>query len=281
MIPLLELRELHKTYPLRTTLLDRIRRHRPEIAAVAGVSLTVGRREILGVVGESGSGKSTLGKMIVRLVRPSSGAVLFQGVDAAAQEGRALLPYRRRVQMIFQNTSSSLNPRKRVGRMLEEALAAAGMPHDGWRAEADRLLDLVGLDPSISARYPHELSGGQRQRIGIARALCMRPELLVADEPVSALDVSLQGQIINLLVRLRDELGVAMVFISHDLAVVGRICDRVAVMNAGRIVEIGPPHVLITAPGHPYTRALIEAVPKGLAGRARRRAAGGNAPPGS
>jgi oligopeptide/dipeptide ABC transporter ATP-binding protein len=270
--PLLELRELRKTYRLRTTLLDRIRRRRPEIAAVAGVSLTVRPREILGVVGESGSGKSTLGKMIVRLLRPSSGAVIFRGVDVTGQEGRALLPYRRRVQMIFQNTHSSLNPRKRVGRMLDEAVVAAGARVGGRRAEADRLLGVVGLDPSIAARYPHELSGGQRQRVGIARALCMRPELLVADEPVSALDVSLQGQIINLLVRLRDELGVAMVFISHDLAVVGRICDRVAVMYAGRLVEIAPPDVLIAAPAHPYTRALVDAVPKGLSGREPRRA---------
>jgi peptide/nickel transport system ATP-binding protein len=268
---LLELRDVRKTYRLRTTLLDRIRRRRPEVAAVAGVSLTVGAREILGVVGESGSGKSTLGKMVVRLVRPSAGAVIFAGADVAGLEGSALLPYRRRVQMIFQNTQSSLNPRKRVGRMLGEALAAAGVRRDARHGEAERLLALVGLDPSILARYPHELSGGQRQRVGIARALCMRPELLVADEPVSALDVSLQGQIINLLVRLRDELGLAMLFISHDLAVVGRICDRVAVMYAGRVVEIGPTEALIAAPAHPYSRALVDAVPKGVAGRGRRR----------
>ena len=166
-------------------------------------------REILGVVGESGSGKSTLGKMIVRLIRPSAGAVIFCGADVPAQDGRALLPYRRRVQMIFQNTQSSLNPRKRVGRMLAEALAAAGV-RGSDAAEAERLLRWSAWTRPSPARYPHELSGGQRQRVGIARALCMRPELLVADEPVSALDVSLQGQIINLLVRLRDELGLAM-----------------------------------------------------------------------
>ncbi|MBV8912384.1 MAG: ATP-binding cassette domain-containing protein, partial [Acetobacteraceae bacterium] len=169
---------------------------------------------------------------------------------------------------VFQDPYASLNPRKRVGRLLGEALVAAGR-REARRAEAELLLGVVGLDPSIAARYPHELSGGQRQRVGIARALCMKPELLVADEPVSALDVSLQGQIINLLVRLRDELGLAIVFISHDLAVVGRICDHIAVMNAGRIVELGSADQVIASPAHPYTRTLIEAVPKGLAGRRR------------
>ncbi len=269
--PLLELRDVQKTYPLRSPPWDRLRGLRRSVVAVGGVSLEVRPGEILGVVGESGSGKSTLGKIIVRLVQPSAGAVIFRGVDVSAREGRALLPYRRRVQMIFQDTQSSLNPRKRVGRMLTEALAANGLASSERRPEAERLLRVVGLDPSIAARYPHELSGGQRQRVGIARSLCMTPELLVADEPVSALDVSLQGQIINLLVGLRGELGLAMVFISHDLAVVGRICARVAVMYAGRIVETGRPDDLMSAPVHPYTRSLIEAVPKGLAGRARRR----------
>jgi oligopeptide/dipeptide ABC transporter ATP-binding protein len=277
--PLLQLRNVTKTYQLRSVLWDRLRRRRETLAAVGGVSLSVGVGDIVGVVGESGSGKSTLGKIVVRLIRPTEGAVLYRGVDVSAQDGRALLPYRRRVQMIFQDTHSSLNPRKRVGRLLAEALAANGMPRDGRRAETARLLRLVGLDQVIQTRYPHELSGGQRQRVGIARSLCMGPELLVADEPVSALDVSLQGQIINLLTRLRTELGLTMIFISHDLAVVGRICTRIVVMYAGRIVEIGRPEDLMAVPAHPYTRALIDAVPKGLDGRGHRRKPLAGAPP--
>jgi oligopeptide/dipeptide ABC transporter ATP-binding protein len=277
--PLLRLRDVTKTYHLRSAFWDRLRRRRATLAAVGGVSLAVNAGDILGVVGESGSGKSTLGKIVVRLIPPTEGAVLYRGVDVSVQEGRALLPYRHRVQMIFQDTHSSLNPRKRVGRLLVEALAANGTPRNNRRAEAARLLRLVGLDQVIETRYPHELSGGQRQRVGIARSLCMQPELLVADEPVSALDVSLQGQIINLLTRLRAELGLTMIFISHDLAVVGRICTRIAVMYAGRIVEIGRPEDLMQAPVHPYTRALIEAVPKGLEGRAHRRKPLAGAPP--
>jgi peptide/nickel transport system ATP-binding protein len=277
--PLLEVRDVRKTYRLRPTLADRLRGRRPVVTAVGGVSIAVNAGEILGVVGESGSGKSTLGKIIVRLVQPTSGSVIFRGVDVSAREGSALLPYRRRVQMIFQDTHSSLNPRKRVCTMLTEALAASGMARGLRTGEAERLLRIVGLDPSIAARYPHELSGGQRQRVGIARSLCMTPELLVADEPVSALDVSLQGQIINLLLRLQAELSLAMVFVSHDLAVVGRICTRVAVMYAGRIVETGRTEELLSTPVHPYTRSLIEAVPKGLAGRDRRRRPLEGAPP--
>ena len=277
--PLLQLRDVTKTYHLRSGLWDRMRRRRATLSAVGGVSLAVGAGDILGIVGESGSGKSTLGKIVVRLVQPTDGEVLYRGVDVSAQDGRALLLYRHRVQMIFQDTNSSLNPRKRVGRLLAEALAANGLRRGGRRAEAARLLRLVGLEPVIATRYPHELSGGQRQRVGIARSLCMRPELLVADEPVSALDVSLQGQIINLLTRLRAELGLTMIFISHDLAVVGRICTRIAVMYAGRIVEIGSPEDLMAAPVHPYTRALIDAVPKGLDGRGQRRKPLAGAPP--
>ena len=274
---LLELREVTKTYQLRTTLWDRLRRRRSPLAAVAGVTLAIDAGDILGVVGESGSGKSTLGKIVVRLIRPSLGEVRYRGVDVSALEGRALLPYRHRVQMIFQDTQSSLNPRKRVERLLGEALAAGGMPRAARKQEVARLLRLVGLDRIIGRRYPHELSGGQRQRVGIARSLGMNPELLVADEPVSALDVSLQGQIINLLTRLRSELGLTMIFISHDLAVVGRICTRIAVMYAGRVVESGRSEDLMSAPAHPYTRALIDAVPKGLDGRGRKPL--GGAPP--
>jgi oligopeptide/dipeptide ABC transporter ATP-binding protein len=278
-MPLLQLRDVAKNYHLRSGLWDRMRKRRPTLAAVGGVTLAVCAGDILGIVGESGSGKSTLGKIVVRLIRPTEGAVLYRGVDVSVQEGRELLPYRHRVQMIFQDTNSSLNPRKRVRRLVSEALAANGLPRVGRRAEVVRLLRLVGLDQGIEARYPHELSGGQRQRVGIARSLCMQPELLVADEPVSALDVSLQGQIINLMTRLRAELGLTMIFISHDLAVVGRISTRIAVMYAGRIVEIGRPKDLMAAPVHPYTRALIDAVPKGLDGRGHRRKPLMGAPP--
>jgi oligopeptide/dipeptide ABC transporter ATP-binding protein len=278
-VPLLELRDIEKSFFLRSALWDRLRRPRQRLAAVGGVSLAVSAGETIGVVGESGSGKSTLGKIIVRLIEPTAGTVIYRGVDVSARTGRSLLAYRRRVQMIFQDTHSSLNPRKRVSRMLAESLAARGVRADARPEEAIRLLHLVGLDPSIATRYPHELSGGQRQRVGIARSLGMTPELLVADEPVSALDVSLQGQIINLLTRLRVELGLTLIFISHDLAVVGRISTRVAVMYAGRIVEIGRPEDLMAAPVHPYTRALIDAVPKGLSGRAHRRKPLMGAPP--
>jgi oligopeptide/dipeptide ABC transporter ATP-binding protein len=174
--------------------------------------------------------------------------------------------------MVFQDSGSALNPRKRIGTSLKQALAARGVARQERDAEAARLLSLCGLEAFALARYPHELSGGQRQRIGIARALAMQPELLVADEPISALDVSLQGQIINLLTAVSTELGLTLIFISHDLAVVQRICARVAVMYAGRIVELGPPTLLKTSPAHPYTKTLLDAVPRGLAGRSRRRA---------
>lgn len=269
--PLLTLSHLRKTYQLRGTAADRLFRRRAEITAVADLSLIIEQGDVLGVVGESGSGKSTLGRMIVRLTPPTAGAIIHRGTDLSGLSGRALRPYRRVAQMIFQDTQSSLNPRKRVGRALREALAARGVRRADRVAEAARLLDLVGLDPALAARHPHELSGGQRQRVGIARSLCMEPELIVADEPVSALDVSLQGQILNLLVRLRQDFGLTMIFISHDLAVVRRICGRVAVMYAGHVVETGPPDQLIANPAHPYTRLLIESVPKGLAERARHR----------
>lgn len=277
--PLLELRGIEKTFRLRSPVWDRLWHRRPRLAALGDLSLQINAGEILGLVGESGSGKSTLGKIIVRLIEPTMGSVIYRGVDVSIRTGRSLLPYRRRVQMIFQDTHSSLNPRKRVGRILTETLAAYGVRRAARHEQAIRLLQLVGLDPSIQLRYPHELSGGQRQRVGIARSLGMKPELLVADEPVSALDVSLQGQIINLLMRLRAELGLTMIFISHDLAVVRRICSRVAVMYAGKIVEIGSPDELMTAPAHPYTQALIEAVPKGLDGRGHSRRPLKGAPP--
>jgi peptide/nickel transport system ATP-binding protein len=260
--PLLELVDIEKVYRLPAGLWARLRGRAPRLAALGG--------EILGLVGESGSGKSTLSRIIVRLSPPSTGRLVYRGVDVTRLEGRALLPYRRRVQMIFQDSHSSLNPRKTIGRALTEALAARGATRDERPREALRLLRLVGLGEFVLARYPHELSGGQRQRVGIARSLAMKPELLVADEPVSSLDVSLQGQIINLLTELSTRLGLTLIFISHDLAVVRRISTRIAVMYAGRIVEIGRPDELMARPAHPYTAALIDAVPKGIEGRARR-----------
>jgi oligopeptide/dipeptide ABC transporter ATP-binding protein len=270
--PLLELVDIRKTYRLRAGLLARLLGREPAFDALSGITLTVSPGEVFGLVGESGSGKSTLGKIIARLLAPTAGNVVYRGEAVTALQGRALLPYRRRVQMIFQDSHSSLNPRKRIGRILGEALAARGVSRAQRGRETEHLLDIVGLGTFMLGRYPHELSGGQRQRISIARSLAMQPELLIADEPVSSLDVSLQGQIINLLMQLCRNLGLTLIFISHDLAVVKRICSRIMVIYAGRIVECGPPDTLLNAPAHPYTQALIEAVPKGLAGHDRRRA---------
>jgi peptide/nickel transport system ATP-binding protein len=266
---LLELIAVGKSFPLRDGMLARLLNRTRFVHALRDVSLEVRRGEIFGVVGESGSGKSTLGRIIVNLMQPSAGALVFRNREVKALRGEERAAYRRATQMVFQDSGSALNPRKRIGTVLHEALAARGVPRGERAAQAQELLRLCGLAPFILQRYPHEVSGGQRQRIGIARALAMRPELLVADEPVSALDVSLQGQIINLLVRLNHELGLTLVFISHDLAVVRRICTRVAVMYGGRVVELGSPEMLLAHAAHPYTQALIDAVPRGLAGRNR------------
>ena len=265
--PLLELREVRKDFALRQGLLDRFRRRAPRVAAVDGVCLSVMPGETLGLVGESGCGKSTLSQIVTGLLAPSGGRVLFRGHDVASLRGGAWRDYRRGVQMVFQDTHSSLNPRKRVRRLLAEALAARGLPRAARRAESLLLMDQVGLDTMLLDRLPHELSGGQRQRVAIARALAMQPTLLVADEPVSSLDVSLQGQIVNLLLALNEKLGLTVILVSHDLAVVGRICRRIAVMSAGRIVEEGPARTVLFAPDHAYTRSLIAAVPKGLSRR--------------
>ncbi len=264
--PILALHGVGKAYRLRAGPVAKLLGRDKVLDAVAGVDLDIAEGEILGVVGESGSGKSTLGRIMVRLLEPTTGQVLYRGQAI----GRKDIPaYRRRVQMVFQDSHSALNPRKRIGRVLREAVAAAGTPAPQIEPEVARLLHLVGLQPFILQRHPHTLSGGQRQRVGIARALAMRPEILVADEPVSALDVSLQGQVINVLTSLVRTMGLTLVLISHDLAVVRRICDRIAVMRAGRIVEIGAPSVLLDKPAHAYTRALIDAVPQGLKGRHR------------
>ena len=258
------LQDIRKQYALRRGLLERLRPARV-VHAVDGVSLSIPEGQIFGLVGESGSGKSTLAQIMVRLIEPTSGHLVYRGqpVDRLDAPGRRA--FRQNVQMVFQDTHSSLNPRKRIRRALSEPLSARGAP--ATPAALARLLDQVGLDPALLTRFPHELSGGQRQRVGIARALAMEPTILVADEPVSSLDVSLQGQIINLLQDLNRTLGLTIVLISHDLAVVARICGSLAVMNRGQVVEQGTPGRVLVDPEHPYTKALLAAVPRGLKGR--------------
>jgi len=273
-IPLCELRDIRKEYVLRRGLLERFNRTERRVAAVDGISMAIPRGEIFGLVGESGSGKSTLGQIMVRLIEPTSGQLLYQGADVAALSAAERHELRHRVQMVFQDTSSSLNPRKRIRRTLSEALRARDADKrrntKAIRDELASLMNQVGLDAVLLDRFPHELSGGQRQRVGIARALAMAPELLVADEPVSSLDVSMQGQIVNLLQDLNRELGLTILLISHDLAIVARICGQIAVMKDGKIVETGPPSRVLAAPVHPYTRTLLDSIPRGLHGRQRR-----------
>jgi oligopeptide/dipeptide ABC transporter ATP-binding protein len=252
--PLLVATDLTREYPVRGT--------GQTLRAVAGVSLSLRRGETLGIVGESGCGKSTLARLLVRLEDPTSGHIELDGRDVTALGHRALGAFRRRVQLVFQDPYASLNPRITVGRTLEEVLAVHGFGGgDERRRRVDALLDLVGLPARFAGRFPHQLSGGQRQRVGIARALAVEPEIIVLDEPLSALDVSVQSGIMNLLTDLRDGLGVAYVFISHDLGMVRHISDRIAVMYLGRVVELGPWAPVSDEPLHPYTQALQEAVP--------------------
>ncbi|GGH09130.1 peptide ABC transporter ATP-binding protein [Alsobacter metallidurans] len=251
MTPLLDVRGLTKHYAGP---------HGRVLHALEDVSFTVAAGEALGVVGESGCGKSTLGKSLLRLVEPTAGEVLFEGEDVLPLSRRAMAAKRRDMQMVFQDPFGSLNPRHSVGTIVGEPLAIHGMP--GGKARVAELLDQVGLPADAAGRYPHEFSGGQRQRVAIARALALGPKLLVADEPVSALDVSIQSQIINLIGDLRRAYGLAMIFISHDLSVIRHVSDRIAVMYLGRIVEIGPAAQVFEAPAHPYTRALLSAVPR-------------------
>src|ERR1700710_1212860 len=268
---LMRLNDLRKSYRLRRGMLERLRGVQRVVTAVDGVSLRIERGSILGLVGESGCGESTLAQMVVGLLAPSGGTVEWNGNPLGALSVEAKRSYRRGVQMVFQDTHSSLNPRKRIRTILSEAVIARGISGQAVAGRVGELLGQVGLDGQLLNRFPHELSGGQRQRVGIARALAMEPSLLVADEPVSSLDVSLQGQIINLLRELNETLGLTIVLISHDLAVVGRICDRIVVMYAGRVVESGVPDKVLTAPRHPHTQALLDAVPRGLERRERLR----------
>jgi peptide/nickel transport system ATP-binding protein len=231
------------------------------VRAVDDVSFEIGPGEAVGLVGESGSGKSTIGRTVMKLLEPTAGQVVFEGVDLATLSAKQMRPYRRHLQIIFQDPYASLNPRRRVGDTLAEALATHGL-HSAARAErVAQLLRLVGLAPEHARRFPHEFSGGQRQRIGIARALAVEPRFIVADEPVSALDVSIQAQVINLLADLRDQFGLTMLFISHDLDVVEHVCDRIVVLYLGKVMEIAPADVMYRAPLHPYTQALLNASP--------------------
>ncbi|MFI9720779.1 ABC transporter ATP-binding protein [Streptomyces sp. NPDC052396] len=249
--PLLSVRDLSMTFRTR----------RGTVRAVDGIGFDLAEGETLGLVGESGCGKSTTGRMIVRLLEPTGGSIRYDGREIGHLSQRELKPLRRQLQMVFQDPHSSLNPRQTVARIISDPLLVQGGSAAGARQRAAELMELVGLIPEHLDRYPHEFSGGQAQRIGIARALATGPRLVIADEPVSALDVSVQAQIVNLMERLQRELGLAYLFIAHDLSVVKRVCDRVAVMYLGRIVETGPKERVYAAPAHPYTRALLSAVP--------------------
>ena len=248
---LLELRDVHVRFDTAAGV----------VRAVSGVSLDLAVGETLGLVGESGCGKSTLGKAILRLVPIAAGEIRIDGVDIAPLAGAPLTEMRRKVQMIFQDPYGSLNPRSTVGRTIGQPMVLAGWKADAIAARVDTLLGWVGLPADARQRYPHEFSGGQRQRIGIARALILQPKLVICDEPVSALDVSIRAQIINLLLELKEEMGLAYILISHDLGVVEHVSDRVAVMYLGRIVEEGGWQQIFEDPRHPYTRALIAAIP--------------------
>jgi peptide/nickel transport system ATP-binding protein len=257
--PLLKVEGLVKHFPVREGLL---RRQTGAVRAVDGIDFDVRPGETLGVVGESGCGKSTMGRLITRLLDPTGGRIEFAGRDITRLGTAGMRPLRRDIQMIFQDPYSSLNPRHTIGTILSAPFRLQGLtPDGGLRKEVQRLLELVGLNPEHYNRYPHEFSGGQRQRIGIARALALRPRLVVADEPVSALDVSIQAQVVNLLDDLQEEMGLTYVIIAHDLSVIRHVSDRIAVMYLGRIVELSDRKPLYETPLHPYTRALLSAVP--------------------
>jgi oligopeptide/dipeptide ABC transporter ATP-binding protein len=258
---IIELRDVSKHFPIKHGII--IQRQIGAVKAVDGISLQVQRGETLGIVGETGCGKSTTARLIVRLLDPTAGEVLFEGEDIFKRKGEQLKALHREMQMIFQDPYSSLNPRRRVGTIIAEPFVIHGLLKGGGerKKRVQELMDRVGLNPEHYNRYPHEFSGGQRQRIGVARAIALEPKLLVADEPVSALDVSIQAQVLNLLRDLQREMGLTLIFIAHDLSVVRHMCDRVAVMYLGKVVEVAPNHALYGAPRHPYTGALLSAVP--------------------
>ncbi len=257
---LIEVKDLKKHFPIRSGII--FQREVAAVKAVDGVSFHIFEGETLGLVGESGCGKSTTGRTIMQLHRATSGSVVFEGEELTTLKGEKLRRMRRKMQMIFQDPYASLNPRMSVGRIVAEPLVVHNI---GTKKERDErvaeLLELVGLNPYFVRRYPHEFSGGQRQRIGIARALALNPQFIVADEPISALDVSIQAQVVNLLQKLQQDLGLTYLFIAHDLSMVRHLCDRVAVMYLGKVVEVADSEELYTNPLHPYTQALLSAVP--------------------
>ena len=257
--PLVEVKDLVKHFPVRGGILQRTVGY---VQAVDGVSFEIRRGETLGLVGESGCGKTTVGRLLLRLIEPTSGTITFDGSELTAIKGAALKPYRRRIQIIFQDPYSSLDPRTPIGDSIGEGLRIHGLGTPAeQRAKVQRIMDMVGLQPYHTRRYPHEFSGGQRQRIGIARALVLEPDLVVCDEPVSALDVSIQAQVLNLLKNLQRELGLTYVFVAHNMGVVEHISDRVAVMYLGRIAELASRDDLFRRQDHPYTAALMSAIP--------------------
>jgi peptide/nickel transport system ATP-binding protein/oligopeptide transport system ATP-binding protein len=259
--PLIEVSRLVKHFPIKRGVI--FQRQVGSVKAVDGIDFAVDRGETLGIVGETGCGKTTTARLIVRLLDPTAGQILFEGEDIATRKGAALKALHREMQMIFQDPYSSLNPRKTVGSIIAEPFAIHGLlkGEGERRRRVQELMDRVGLNPEHYNRYPHEFSGGQRQRIGVARAIALEPKLLVADEPVSALDVSIQAQVLNLLLGLQREMGLTLIFIAHDLSVVRHMCDRVAVMYLGKVVEVGSSDALYGFPRHPYTGALLAAVP--------------------
>jgi len=258
--PLLQVSNLSVHFPVRSGLLQR---QTGWVRALDQVSLSIEKGTTLGLVGESGSGKTTLGRVIVRLLDPTSGSVSYEGTEISSLHGSQLRPYRKKIQMVFQDPYNSLNPRLRIGTILAEPLEIhfPKMSASEREARVAELLRLVGLDPTHARRFPHEFSGGQRQRIGIARALAVEPEFIICDEPVSALDVSVQAQIVNLLMDLQEKLNLTYLFIAHDLAVVEHVSDQIAVLEHGKLVEEGPAEMITTHPNHPYTQRLLASIP--------------------